>query len=110
MCSGSVVVTAYGSESGRQGSNHEWGLIYYKFLNFFEGGHLLDCDASIIVCGDFNIPSNRKLSRFLDLMTERGFNQCVNTPTRDSNILDLVFVIDSFAVSDCCCRSPVLYQ
>jgi len=61
-----------------------------EFLNFFEGGHLLDCDASIIVCGDFNIPSNRKLSRFLDLMTERGFNQCVNTPTRDSNILDLV--------------------
>ena len=71
-----------------------------EFLNFFEGGRLLDCDASIIVCGDFNIPSNRKLSKFLDLMTERGFNQCVNSPTRDSNILDLVFVNDSFAVSD----------
>ena len=30
MCSGSVVVTAYDSESGRPGSNPEWGLIYYK--------------------------------------------------------------------------------
>ena len=29
-CSGSVVVTAYDSESGRPGSNPEWGLIYYK--------------------------------------------------------------------------------
>ena len=28
MCSGSVVVTAYDSESGRLGSNPEWGLIY----------------------------------------------------------------------------------
>ena len=30
MCSGSVVVAAYHSESGRPGSNPEWGLIYYK--------------------------------------------------------------------------------
>ena len=30
MCSGSVVVTAYNSESGRPGSNPEWGLIYYE--------------------------------------------------------------------------------
>ena len=30
LCSGSVVVTAYDSESGRPGSNPEWGLIYYK--------------------------------------------------------------------------------
>ena len=29
-CSGSVVVTAYDSESGCPGSNPEWGLIYYK--------------------------------------------------------------------------------
>ena len=29
MCSGSVVVTAYDSESGRPGSNPEWGLLYY---------------------------------------------------------------------------------
>ena len=28
--SGSVVVTAYDSESGRPGSKPEWGLIYYK--------------------------------------------------------------------------------
>ena len=28
--SGSVVVTAYDFESGRPGSNPEWGLIYYK--------------------------------------------------------------------------------
>ena len=30
MCSGSVVVTAYDLESGRPGSNTEWGPIYYK--------------------------------------------------------------------------------
>ena len=30
MCSGSVVVTAHDSESGRPGSNPEWGLIYYE--------------------------------------------------------------------------------
>ena len=33
MCSGSVVVTAYDFESGRPGSNPEWGLIYYKALH-----------------------------------------------------------------------------
>ena len=32
MCSGSVVVTAHDSESGRPGSNPEWGLIYYMRL------------------------------------------------------------------------------
>ena len=30
VCSGSVVVTAYDSESGRPGSNPELGLIYYE--------------------------------------------------------------------------------
>ena len=30
MCRGSVVVTAYDSESGNAGSNPEWGQIYYK--------------------------------------------------------------------------------
>ena len=30
VCSGSVVVTAYDSESGRPGSNPEWGLICYE--------------------------------------------------------------------------------
>ena len=30
VCSGSVVVTADDFESGRPGSNPEWGLIYYK--------------------------------------------------------------------------------
>ena len=30
VCSGSVVVTAYDSESGRPGSNPEWVLIYYE--------------------------------------------------------------------------------
>ena len=30
VCSGSVVITAYDFESGRLGSNPEWGLIYYK--------------------------------------------------------------------------------
>ena len=78
-----------------------------ELLNFCEGGRLLDCDASIIVCGDFNIPSNRKLSRFLDLMSERGFNLCVNSPTRVSSLLDLVFVNFSFAVSDVVVGPPL---
>ena len=30
LCSDSVVVTAYDSESGRPGSNPEWGAIYYE--------------------------------------------------------------------------------
>ena len=30
VCSGSVVITAYDSESDRSGSNPEWGLIYYE--------------------------------------------------------------------------------
>ena len=30
VCSGRVVVTAYDFESGRTGSNTEWGPIYYK--------------------------------------------------------------------------------
>ena len=30
MCSGSVVVTAFDFESGRPGSNPEWGQIYFK--------------------------------------------------------------------------------
>ena len=70
-----------------------------EFLNFFELSNVLSCDASIIVCGDFNIPSNRKLSKFLDIMIERGFNQYVDVPTRDNSILDLVFVNDDFAIS-----------
>ena len=30
VCSGSVVVIPYDSESGNPGSNPEWGLIYYE--------------------------------------------------------------------------------
>ena len=30
VCSCSVVVTAHDSESGRPGSNPEWGLVYYE--------------------------------------------------------------------------------
>ena len=37
VCSGSVVVTAYDFESGRPGSNPEWGLIYYKALITAQG-------------------------------------------------------------------------
>ena len=36
-CSGGVVVTAYDFESGRQGSNPEWGLIYYEALITAQG-------------------------------------------------------------------------
>ena len=51
-----------------------------KFLNFFQTSLLISCDASVLVCGDFNIPSNKKLSGFLDVMTELGFNQYVDSP------------------------------
>ena len=37
VCSGSAVVTAYHSESGRPGSNPEWGLIYYEALITAQG-------------------------------------------------------------------------
>ena len=37
MCSGSVVVTAKDFESGRPGSNPEWGPIYYKALITAQG-------------------------------------------------------------------------
>ena len=37
QCSGSVVVTANDSESGRPGSNPEWGLIYYETLITAQG-------------------------------------------------------------------------
>ena len=69
------------------------------FSNFYETSKLLTCDATIIVCGDFNIPSNIKLSRFSEIMTKNGFTQHVDSPTRKNNILDLVFVNDDFAVS-----------
>ena len=52
----------------------------------------MDCDASNIVCSDFNIPSNRKLSRYQDLMSERGLNQCVNSPTGDNNIYLILYL------------------
>ena len=68
-------------------------------IDFFQMSNVLSCDASIIVCGDFNIPSNRKLSKFLDIMIEKGFNQYVDVPTRDNRILDLVFVNDDFEIS-----------
>ena len=70
-----------------------------NFLNFFESSQFWHCVASIIVCGDFNIPSNRRFTKFLDIMTETGFIQYIKSPTRDNNILDLVFVNDVFAVS-----------
>ena len=37
VCSGSVVFTDYDFESGRSGSNHEWGPIYYKASIFAQG-------------------------------------------------------------------------
>ena len=37
LCNGSIVVTAYDSESGRPGSNPEWGEIYYEALITAQG-------------------------------------------------------------------------
>ena len=60
---------------------------------------MIPTNATTIICGDFNLPSNRGLSRFSDVLVEKGFSQYVNSPTRGNNLLDLVFVNDDFAVS-----------
>ena len=39
LCSGSVVVTTYDSESDRPGSNPEWGAIYYEASIIAQGLH-----------------------------------------------------------------------
>ena len=74
--------------------------VIIDFLNFFETSNILPCNSTTIVRGDFNIPSNRKLTEFHDVMIENGFTQYVNSPTRGDHVLDLVFVNDDFAVSD----------
>ena len=48
MCIGSVVVTAYDFESGRPGSNPEWGLIYYKASITAHGLHELSSLRGIV--------------------------------------------------------------
>ena len=73
--------------------------VIIDFLNFFETSNILPCNSTTIVCGDFNLPSNRKLNKFHDVMIENGFTQYVNSPTRGDHVLDLVFVNDDFAVS-----------
>ena len=71
-----------------------------EFIGLFDSGNILSANSTTIICGDFNIPSNKKLNGFLDVMIENGFTQYVNSPTRGDNILDLVFVNDDFAVTD----------
>ena len=71
-----------------------------EFIGLFEIGGILKLNSTSIICGDFNIPSNNKLSGFLDVMIEHGFTQYVNSPTRGDHFLDLVFVNDDFAVND----------
>ena len=71
-----------------------------EFIGLFDSGSILPANSTTIICGDFNIPSNNKLNGFLDVMTENGFTQYVDSPTRGDNVLDLVFVNDDFAVTD----------
>ena len=70
-----------------------------EFLNFFETSNILPCNSTTIICDDFNIASNRRLTKFHEVMIENGFTQYVNSPTRGDHVLDLVFVNDDFAAS-----------
>ena len=72
------------------------------------------CDASIIFMGDFNFPdikwcpsdllpiqcSSGCSSVFIDFLSRHALLQYVLDPTRLSNILDLVFCNDAFAIID----------
>ena len=48
-----------------------------EFIGLFDSGNILPANSTTIICGDFNIPSNNKLSGFLDVMIEQGFTQFV---------------------------------
>ena len=60
-----------------------------EFIGLFDSGNILPTNSTTIICGDFNIPSNNKLSCCLDVMIEQGFTKFVNSPTRGDHILDL---------------------
>jgi len=82
----------------------------------------IDClcisDASVILCGDFNLPQinwsspdthnfSDLSSSFIDCMQENALVQYVVEATRGNNILDLVFSNDPFLVHDVKVNMPL---
>ena len=70
------------------------------FLSLLENDKFTGIDASFVICGDFNMPSNSSLKPLLHITEQIGFSQCVEEPTLGNNILDLVFVNDQYALFD----------
>ena len=77
-----------------------------SFLNelHFYLDSLITKEGINIVLGDFNIrqDNNKSLSKdFFQIMDSRGFNQVIKEPTHiDGGILDLLFIPNSFSISD----------
>jgi len=74
-------------------------------------------DASVILCGDFNLPQidwssldngpDLLSNSLVDCMQENALVQYVSDPTRGSNILDLVFTNDPFLLRDVNVNAPL---
>ena len=58
----------------------------------------LDSNMPDIVWNDFSIQRN-KCAAFINFVLNNGFQQLVNAPTRDNNILDLILCNDNLAVT-----------
>jgi len=92
------------------------------YLNAFVACLELLCDVAfnIFIVGDFNMPDicwpdfsclGRHInfcSKFLDFVCDEGLSQCVAEPTRDNNILDLVFTNDPLLVGECTVGPPFI--
>jgi Reverse transcriptase (RNA-dependent DNA polymerase)/Endonuclease-reverse transcriptase len=72
--------------------------------------HFCVSDASVVLCGDFNLPhinwscpdteTDSPSSNFIGCMQENALVQHVTEATRKNNILDLVFTNDPFLILD----------
>jgi len=71
----------------------------------------------VFIVGDLNCPciswqsnsapSDGVQNKILECVDEFGFVQCVNSPTRGANILDLVLVNEPLLISSLCVMDPV---
>jgi len=81
---------------------------------------LCDINYNVFIVGDFNMPYIcwSDLSCFgkqvnfsnimLDFVCDHGLTQCVLEPTRNTNILDLVFTGDPLLVTECVVSPPFM--
>ncbi len=81
---------------------------------------LCGVNYNVFIVGDFNLPhiSWSDLSclpvhvnfsdQFLQFICDQGLTQCVLAPTRETNVLDLVFTADPLLVSDCTVCPPLI--